>query len=54
MVVCTMEAILSRLRNNDQSVKALDLSTRDDLELQFIFPEGTMPDSQNIPEVWRT
>jgi len=54
MVVCTMEAILSRLRNNDESVKALDLSTRDDLEFQFIFPEGTMPDSQNIPEEWRT
>eukprot|EP00977_Amphora_coffeiformis_P014605 scaffold4097_cov166-Amphora_coffeaeformis.AAC.62 len=49
-----MEAILSRLRNNDESVKALDLSTRDDLEFQFIFPEGTMPDSQNIPEEWRT
>ena len=54
MVVCRMEGILSRLRNNDESVKVLDLSTRDDLEFQVIFPEGILPDSQNIPAEWRT
>ena len=52
MVVNRMDGILSRLRNNDESVLALDLSTRDDLEFQFLFPEGTMPDSQNIPSEW--
>lgn len=52
MVVNRMDGILSRLRNNDESVRALDLSTRDDLEFQFLFPEGTMPDSQHIPSEW--
>lgn len=52
MVVCRMDGILSRLRNNDESVRTLDLSTRDDLEFQSLFPHGRQPDCQDIPREW--
>ena len=48
-----MKGILSRVRDNDENVKALDLSTRDDIDFHVIFPEGSLPDSQNIPKEWR-
>lgn len=54
MAVCRTLGILSRVRSNDDGVTALDLSTRDDLEFQQIFPNGTLPDCQNIPMDWRT
>ena len=54
MVVCTMNGILSRLWESDESVRALDLSTRDDLEFHTIFPEGSVPDCRNLPKEWCT
>jgi hypothetical protein len=49
-----MDGILSRVRDNDKSVAAIDMSTRDELDFAQMFPEEGPPDSQAIPESWRT
>jgi hypothetical protein len=51
-----MEGLLTRLRNGDECIQAVDVSTRDDLEFQTIFPtndnDTTPPEYRNIPTEW--
>jgi hypothetical protein len=52
MVVCRLTGILSRLYDGDADVRAVDLSTRDDLEFHSLFPPGTQPDRGRLPPDW--